>query len=127
MRILKDVVLLDGFVDRRGRKYDRREIEQQIKGKPFFGELDSDHGLDINLSRVSHSIENMLVSDSGLHGDIKILDTPCGKIAESLLDAGVKLTTSIRATGYLNEDQSVSDLMLITFDLTKEDRDEQRI
>ncbi len=127
MRILKDVVLLDGFQDRRGRRYDRTDIEQQIKGKPFFGELESDHGLDINLSRVSHSVENIVVSDDGLRCDIKILDTPFGKIAESLLDAGVKLTTSIRATGYVNNDHLVKDLNLITFDLMKEEEDEHRI
>lgn len=121
MRILKDVMLLDGFRDRRGRSYGRSEIESQIKDRPFFGELDGDHGLDINLSRVSHSLENFVSSDDGLRCDIRILDTPNGKIAEALLDAGVKLKTSIRATGHLSEDLAVSDLNLITFDLTKEE------
>lgn len=127
MRVLKDIVLLEDFKDRRGRKYCREDLEIQIKDKPFFGELESNHGLDINLSRVSHSLENLAVSDRGLIGDIRILDTPFGKIAESLLDAGVKLTTSIRATGLLKDDLTVSDLTLITFDLTKEENDEHRI
>lgn len=116
-----DVMLLDGFKDRRGRSYSRSEIENQIKDRPFFGELDGDHGLDINLSRVSHSLENFVSSDDGLRCDIRILDTPNGKIAEALLDAGVKLKTSIRATGQLSDDLAVSDLNLITFDLTKEE------
>lgn len=124
MRVLKDVMLLEGFKDRRGRTYDRADIETQIKDKPFFGELESDHGLDINLSRVSHSLENFVLSDVGLRCDIRILDTPNGKIAEALLDAGVRLRTSIRATGQLTEDLKVSDLTLITFDLTKEESDD---
>jgi hypothetical protein len=127
MRVLKDIMLLDGFMDKRGRMYQREDIETQIRDKPFFGELDSNHELDINLSRVSHSVENLVVSDRGLSGDIRILDTPSGKIAEALLDAGIKLRTSIRATGQLGEDLRVRDLTLITFDLTKEESDEHGI
>lgn len=122
MRVIKDVVLLEGFKDRRGRRYNREDLEKQIQGKVFYGELDSNHGLDINLSRVSHSLENIRIDDDGMRCDINVLDTPLGKVVESLIDAGVELKTSIRATGLLGDDLTVSDLTLITFDLIGDEK-----
>lgn len=50
---------------------------------------DSSNGLDINLNRISHSLENITIDDDGMRCDIKVLDTPLGKVVESLMDAGV--------------------------------------
>ena len=48
-------------------------------------------GPTVNLDRVSHKIVSLRESGSNFVGKAKILGTPMGKIAQSLIDEGVKL------------------------------------
>lgn len=117
MRVIKDNVLLRDFADTKGRKYAQAEIMSQVSGKTLYGELISDSSNDVNLNRVSHIVENARVVDGSLVADIRVLDTPMGKIVESLIDNGILIKTSIRATGMVGDDNTVTDLKLITFDI----------
>lgn len=121
MRIINDVPLLVDFKDKAGRIYDRAELTEQIRGREFLGELGHRDDMKVNLERVSHSVDDIMIDDTGMRGTIKVLDTPAGKIVESLINSGVNLTTSIRAIGMVNEDMSVYDVRLITFDLVGEE------
>lgn len=120
MQTIKSVILLENFKDRLGRKYSRSELEQQTAGIEFYGELDVGEGTDVDLSRVSHVVKNVVVSDNSVIGDVVFLATPMGQIASTLIDNDIKLRTSIRALGSVDKDLNVTDLKLIAFDLIKE-------
>ena len=58
-------------------------------------------GPTVNLDRVSHKITSLRESGSNFIGKAKILDTPMGQIAKSLIGEGVKLGVSSRGIGSL--------------------------
>ncbi len=108
-----------------GRVYPRSEIERAVesvrgrlsKGETVLGELDHPEELQINLDRVSHIITDMHCEGSNGIGKLKIIDTPMGNIARSLLKAGAKLGVSSRGSGNVNESGKVSDFDIVTVDI----------
>ena len=73
----------------------------------------------VNLDRVSHKITSLRQEGSDFIGRAKILSTPMGNIAKSLLGEGVKLGVSSRGVGSVamnNEGVNVvgEDFMLAT-------------
>ena len=87
------------------------------KGRAL-GELGHPDGPQINLDRVSHKIVSLNQEGNNFVGKAQILSTPMGKIAESLLDSGVKLGVSSRGMGSIINKEGVSyvgeDFMLAT-------------
>ena len=88
------------------------------KGRAL-GELGHPDGPTVNLDRVSHKIISLRQEGSNFIGRAKILSTPMGNIAKSLLDEGVKLGVSSRGIGSIrqnNEGVNVvgEDFMLAT-------------
>jgi hypothetical protein len=83
----------------------RREVsrysENHIQSGRALGELGHPDGPTVNLDRVSHKIVSLRESGSNFIGKAKILSTPMGKIAESLISEGVKLGVSSRGIGSL--------------------------
>jgi len=75
-------------------------------------------GPTVNLDRVSHMITSLKENGNNFVGKAKILDTPMGKIASSLISEGVKLGVSSRGIGSLVERNGVryvsDDFMLAT-------------
>ena len=67
------------------------------------GELGHPEGPTVNLDRVSHKIVSLKESGSNFVGKAKILNTPMGKIASSLISEGVKLGVSSRGIGSLKQ------------------------
>ena len=65
------------------------------------GELGHPDGPTVNLDRVSHKIISLKENGSNFIGKAKILGTPMGKIASSLVEEGVKLGVSSRGIGSL--------------------------
>lgn len=93
-------------------------VRERVKsGQSVLGELDHPEELSINLDRVSHVITDMWMDGHDGHGRLKILPTPCGNIARSLLDAGVRLGVSSRGSGNVGHDGGVSDFDIVTVDL----------
>lgn len=97
--------------NRNGRVYRRHIMEREVKryteqyvdkGRAL-GELGHPDGPTINLDRVSHCIVELVQKDNDFIGKAKILPTPMGKIAESLLSSGVTLGVSSRGIGSLRE------------------------
>lgn len=101
-------------LDREVKKYS----EQYVNAGRALGELGHPDGPSINLDRVSHKIIELRAEGSNFYGKARILDTPMGKIAKSLLDEGVKLGVSSRGMGSLEERNGVKyvrdDFMLAT-------------
>lgn len=103
-----------GLLEREVKKYDDSYIQ---KGRAL-GELGHPEGPTINLDRVSHSITSLKREGTNFVGKARILDTPMGRIAKSLLDEGVKLGVSSRGLGSLKEENGMKivadDFMLAT-------------
>jgi len=76
-----------------------RYVENHIQSGRALGELGHPDGPTVNLDRVSHKIVSLRESGSNFIGKAKILSTPMGKIAESLISDGVKLGVSSRGLG----------------------------
>jgi len=126
----KDLFMAGLFIqgdtkNQNGRVYPKSEIERAVEsvrsrlgtGETVLGELDHPEELQINLDRVSHIITDMSVDGSDGLGKLKIIDTPMGNIARSLLKAGAKLGVSSRGSGNVNESGKVSDFDIITVDI----------
>ena len=95
-------------------KYDENYIQ---KGRAL-GELGHPDGPSINLDRVSHKIMSLKEDGNNFIGRAKLLDTPMGKVAKSLLDEGVKLGVSSRGMGSIRKEENcnvvMDDFMLAT-------------
>ena len=126
----KDMVMSGLFIqgevkNQNGRVYPKDEIVTAVEsivnrllgGESVLCELDHPTELQINLDRVSHMISGMRVEGSNGYGKLKLLDTPMGKIAKTLLQGGAKLGVSSRGSGNVNESGRVSDFDIVTVDI----------
>jgi hypothetical protein len=110
---IEGVFLQGDIKNRNGRMYPmetlRREVarynESNVIAGRALGELGHPDGPTVNLDRVSHKIVSLKESGSNFVGKAKILSTPMGKIAESLIKEGVKLGVSSRGIGSLRPDR----------------------
>ena len=106
---IEGVFLQGNIQNRNGRMYPmetlRKEVarynESNITSGRALGELGHPDGPTVNLDRVSHKIVSLKENGSNFIGKAKILSTPMGKIAESLISEGVKLGVSSRGIGSL--------------------------
>ena len=83
------------------RKEVSRYNENHVAAGRALGELGHPDGPTVNLDRVSHKIVSLRESGDNFIGKAKILNTPMGKIASSLIEEGVKLGVSSRGIGSL--------------------------
>ena len=106
---IEGIFLQGNIKNRNGRMYPletlRREVgrynESYVTAGRALGELGHPDGPTVNLDRVSHKIVSLKENGSNFIGKAKILSTPMGKIAESLISEGVKLGVSSRGIGSL--------------------------
>ena len=106
---IEGVFLQGNIKNRNGRMYPmetlRKEVgrynENHIQTGRALGELGHPEGPTVNLDRVSHKIIGLRENGSNFIGKAKILNTPMGKIASSLIEEGVKLGVSSRGIGSL--------------------------
>ena len=111
---IEGTFLQGGIKNRNGRMYPvetlSREVgiycENFIKKGRALGELGHPEGPTVNLDRVSHKITQLEQSGNNFQGKAKLLETPMGKIAKSLLGEGVMLGVSSRGVGSLKEDHT---------------------
>jgi len=121
-------IFLQGDITNRNRRmYPMNTLRKEVarynenfvqKGRAL-GELGHPDGPTVNLDRVSHKIISLKESGSNFIGKAKILDTPMGNIAKSLIAEGVKLGVSSRGMGSLSQTKEginvvESDFMLAT-------------
>jgi len=108
---IEGVFLQGNIKNRNGRMYPmetlRKEVgrysENHITSGRALGELGHPEGPTVNLDRVSHKIVSLKENGSNFIGKAKILSTPMGKIASSLIEEGVKLGVSSRGVGSLQQ------------------------
>lgn len=121
---LNGIFMQSGIKNRNNRVYPSSEIIRVVneasmrikENNGIFGELDHPQSLLINLDRISHVIEDLRMEGDNAIGRARILDTPMGKIAKTLIESGVRLGVSSRGTGAVNEG-TVCDYQFVTVDL----------
>lgn len=123
---IEGVFLQSEIKNRNGRIYPfsvlEREVarytDEYIVAGRALGELGHPDGPTVNLDRVSHKIISLKKEGNNFIGKARILDTPMGLIAKSLLGEGVKLGVSSRGMGSLEERNGANyvrdDFMLAT-------------
>jgi len=108
---IEGIFLQGNICNRNGRMYQmeglRREVqrytENHINSGRALGELGHPDGPTVNLDRVSHKIISLKEDGNNFIGKAKILSTPMGNIAKSLIGEGVKLGVSSRGIGSLKQ------------------------
>lgn len=99
-------------VNRNRRRYPLHIMEREmgryaaelVKNNRAVGELTHPETPEINLDKISHLIVQMEQQGNNFIGRAKILNTPAGNIARGLLEGGVGLGVSTRATGSVQRD-----------------------
>jgi len=124
---IEGVFLQGNIKNRNGRMYPMETLQKEVArynesnitpGRAL-GELGHPDGPTVNLDRVSHKIISLREHGSNFIGKAKILETPMGQIAKSLINEGVKLGVSSRGIGSLKPTKEGfnvvgSDFMLAT-------------
>jgi len=117
-----------GIYNKNHRRYTREVLSPEIdklselaKQNRLVGELDHPKDLTVSLTNASHKIEELSWDGNNVIGRSKVLETRKGRDTRALIEAGVELGTSSRATGNLkkNKDDTfeVTTLNLRTYDL----------
>ena len=90
------------------------------KGETLLGELDHpEDRFEVKLKEASHRIIDIWYDKDKnvVMGKIELLNTPNGKLAQSIVDQGIPLHISSRAAGTVNSDNTVSIQQIYTYDL----------
>jgi hypothetical protein len=101
--------LVSEKVNKNGRMYKEetmrkevgRYVTEYVDKNRAFGELGHPDTPSINLDRVSHIIVGLRQEGTAWIGKAKILETPMGNIARSLIEGGAQLGVSSRGMGSL--------------------------
>jgi len=115
-------------LNQNGRVYPQSIYEEALKplypkveARSLLGECDHPIEYDeVRLSNVSHVITKIECKEGKVYGEVELLDTPAGKVVQSLVEAGVPIGISSRALGDAIEEnghETVTDMQLITYDL----------
>ena len=94
-------------------------LQKKIKQNRLLGELDHPKEFDVSLKNISHIIVGLDYDKDKrvVKIKVKLLDTPAGAIAKSLVDAGIPISISSRAAGNVGNDKKVEIKKIFTYDL----------
>jgi hypothetical protein len=104
--ILKGILQKADTLNQNGRIYPKDILEREVRNYQKFiienralGECDHPESSVINLKNVSHIIREAHFEGNTVYGSMELLDTPSGKILQTLIESGVKLGISSRGVG----------------------------
>ena len=129
--VLKGILQKSETVNQNGRIYPRPILEREIRNYQKFiqenralGECDHPDSSVVELKNVSHIIREAHMEGDVVYGSVELLDTPCGKILQSLVESGVKLGISSRGVGSTKRQGEYNvvqdDFQLICWDFVSE-------
>ena len=129
--MLKGIIQKANTLNQNGRIYPRSVLEREIlnyqkliKENRALGECDHPDSSVVELKNVSHIVREAIMQGDDVYGTIEILDTPSGKIIQSLIESGITLGISSRGVGSTSSQggsQIVQeDFQLICFDMVSE-------
>tara|TARA_R110000824_G_scaffold61457_3_gene163446 strand:+ start:1784 stop:2467 length:684 start_codon:yes stop_codon:yes gene_type:complete len=93
-----------------------------IENKRALGELNHPENAEVSLDRACHLVTELYMDRNTCMGKSLVLDTPCGKVLQSLIKDGVQCGVSSRALGKLipmegkEDTNKVEDMRLIAID-----------
>ena len=123
---LEGVAAVFGVENSNHRIYEEKEylphldyLKKKIEQNRLVGELDHPKEFDVSLKNISHIITHLDYDDNKrvVKIKVKLLDTPAGKIAKSLVDAGIPISISSRAAGNVKDNKKVEIKKIFTYDL----------
>lgn len=129
--VLKGIMQRADAVNQNGRIYTKdvlvREMENYqkfIRERRALGQLDHPNTSVIELEHVSHLVTEAHWEGDAVVGTIELLDTPKGKIAQELVESGVKLGISSRGVGSVRQQNGYDivedEFVLLCYDLVGE-------
>jgi hypothetical protein len=129
--MLKGVIQRADTLNQNGRIYPRGILEREIINYQKFirenralGECDHPDTSVVELKNASHLVKEAKMDGDDVFGVIELLDTPSGKILQSLVESGVTLGISSRGVGSTKQQGSAlivqDDFQLICFDIVSE-------
>jgi len=98
------------------------KLATAMNERRLMGELDHPQHDSVKLSNVSHLITGLNMKGNEVIGEAEILNTPAGKVAQALIEGGVKIGISSRGMGTVTEELDGNryvneDFKLITWDI----------
>jgi hypothetical protein len=129
--LLKGVLQKADTLNQNGRIYPLPILEREVRNYQKFiresralGECDHPDSSVVELKNASHIVREAYMDGDVCYGTVELLDTPSGKILQSLVRSGVTLGISSRGVGTTRkqgESQIVQDdFQLICFDMVSE-------
>ena len=104
--VMRGILQKADTLNQNGRIYPLSVLEREVRNYQKFiaenralGELDHPDSSVVNLKNVSHVIKEAYLEKGVVYGSVELLDTPSGKILQSLVESGVKLGISSRGVG----------------------------
>ena len=129
--IMKGILQKSETLNQNGRIYPRAILEREIRNYQKFikenralGELDHPDSSVVELKNSSHIIREAHIEGNIVYGTVEILNTPSGKILQSLVESGVTLGISSRGVGSTKTQGNMQivqdDFQLICWDFVSE-------
>ena len=129
--MLKGIIQRANTLNQNGRIYPKSILEREIMNyqkliqeNRALGECDHPDSSVVELKNVSHIVREAHMQGDDVYGTIEILDTPSGKIIQSLIESGVTLGISSRGVGSTSSKGQAQivhdDFQLICFDMVSE-------
>ena len=101
-----------------------QKYQESIKnGEKLLGELGQStfNSYNINLNNVSHTIEDIKYNEDthNVEGTINLVDTPQGKIAQTLLKQFGELEIAPRVLNYSKDNTNITSFEVVSFDIVQ--------
>ena len=129
--MMKGILQKAETLNQNGRVYPKIILEREIRNYQKFikenralGELDHPDSSVVELKNSSHIIKEAYMEGNIVYGTVEILNTPSGKILQSLVESGVTLGISSRGVGSTKTEGTMQivqdDFQLICWDFVSE-------
>lgn len=129
--LLKGILQKADTLNQNGRVYPRTILEREVRNYQKFinenralGECDHPDTSVVELKNASHIVREAYMQGDVCFGAVELLDTPSGKILQSLVESGVTLGISSRGVGSTrregDHDIVQEDFQLICWDFVSE-------
>ena len=129
--MLKGIIQRANTLNQNGRIYPQSILEREIMNyqkliqeNRALGECDHPDSSVVELKNASHIVREARMQGEDVYGVIEVLDTPSGKIIQSLIESGVTLGISSRGVGSTRRQGDTQvvqdDFQLICFDMVSE-------
>jgi hypothetical protein len=129
--IMSGILQKSETVNQNGRVYPEDVLDREVRNYQMLinegralGELDHPDTSVVELKNVSHVVRSAHMDDGVVYGTIEVLNTPNGKILQSLVESGIKIGISSRGVGSTKNSGAhvmvQPDFQLICWDIVSE-------